>query len=270
MACDPGLVCYDPLCFRPNAASAGGHGGRGGKGGANAGAPSGGTNAGTDGGGSPGSGGATGPDGSMGGSGNAGAGGATSSATCPFPKDGLITPVEQTDLLKTSKDKIDAKFTSGVLVELDSKTCTVDPSPAKLEGDWSTYLCHDAYLCGGCPVFVVSPHDATSVGQWFVLGVYTATGTKTLGCPELSGGYNICAPDCSGKECGDDGCGSVCGSCGQGRCCKDAQNKCLDDPCMQCVDACTDACSGSPDPSCFSSCCMGTGCQCESSCPSPC
>lgn len=273
--CDPGLLCFDPLCFKPDAAGPPGGGGRsqGGidniAGTANGGNPNGGSpNGGSSGGGTTSAtGGASTPlDGSV--TGTGGSGGAPTPAACPFPVDD-VTAHRQQDPLGSSKDPLAAKFSGGRLVELDSKACTPDSSVTP-SGDWGTYQCRDGYSCGGCIVFVVSPTDAKQLGNWFLLGEYSATNGTTQGCKDLSGSYDICVPDCAGKQCGDDGCGSFCGvGCGQGNCCN-KQNQCVVDTCTTCLDACNDACSGIP--SCASSCCTGSGCQCEGACapPRPC
>jgi len=55
----------------------------------------------------------------------------------------------------------------------------------------------------------------------------------------------VCAPDCAGKVCGDDGCGGSCGSCAANEACSADQSVC------ECVPACTgkvcgdDGCGGS-------------------------
>ena len=83
---------------------------------------------------------------------------------------------------------------------------------------------------------------------------WETTGTCPAGekCME---GACICQPDCSGKQCGDDGCGGSCGECGDGEACQGGSCVCLpncagkacgDDgcggSCGQCSDG--DACLG--------------------------
>lgn len=271
--CDRGLVCFDPLCFKPDAAGpvgAGGQGGINGVAGAGSGISGIATGGNAGGGATPGSGGSTSSGGSnsSGGSsgsvGTGGGGGSVPPATCPFPVD-QVTAHKQTDLLGSTKDPVTAKFSQGTLVELDSKVCTPDSSVTPT-GDWGSYSCRDGYSCGGCVVFVVSPSDSNVVGNWFLLGAYSATDGASPGCPELSGAYSICVPNCAGKQCGDDGCGSFCGvGCGKGNCCN-SQDQCVADACSRCLDACNDACGAN----CGTSCCMGTGCVCEGACPGPC
>jgi hypothetical protein len=266
--CDKGLVCFDPLCFKPDAAGPAGTGGSQGTGGqpqggingvAGAGSGisglvTGGTSNGSDGGGAPngGSGGVQngGTGGSVGGSGGGVVGPPVS---CPFPSSSTRSATRP-GTAGPSKDKFDAKFQSGRLVELDSKPCTTDASGIVPTGDWGTYSCLDGYSCGGCLVFVISPTDQNALGTWFIVGANEATNGTTPGCPEYSVAYNICAPDCAGKQCGDDKCGGYCGvGCGSGRCCTSA-NACVVDTCAEC----TSACSGIP------------GCSCASQCPGPC
>jgi hypothetical protein len=266
--CDKGLACFYPLCFKPDAAGPVGMGaGTGGQGGISgiAGAGSGisgivtGGNAGsgaTPNGGSSGvsnggTGGSVNPDGSVAGSGGGGLGPPPS---CPFPSSSTRHATESGDILGSSKDKFDAKFEFGRLVELDAKPCTIDTSGVAPAGDWGSYSCRDGYSCGGCLVFVISPSDQNALGTWFIVGAYAATNGTTPGCPEYSTAYQICAPDCAGKQCGDDQCGGYCGvGCGSGRCCTSA-NQCVVDTCAECASAC----SGIP------------GCSCASQCPGPC
>jgi len=243
MGCDVGLVCFDPICFKPDAAASGGGGGSSGAGGA-AGSAFGG-------GGGTSSGGTS--------SGGTSSGGTSGGApTCPFPGK-ATTASEVSDTTGQSKDKLPAQFTNGALSKLDGKACSIVASPPALAGDWGSYPCHDAYDCGGCLVYVVSPATSTTTGNWFLLGANSATYGATPGCPEMSGTYNICAPNCAGKVCGADGCNGSCGACGSGQCC-DKQDKCVNDPCAYCLDSC----KGMPG------CCMGAGCICDSACPGPC
>ena len=61
----------------------------------------------------------------------------------------------------------------------------------------------------------------------------------------------VCTPNCTGKECGDNGCNGSCGSCGTGEICI----------ANQCVSSCTPDCSGKE---CGSDSCGGTCGTCES------
>jgi len=66
-----------------------------------------------------------------------------------------------------------------------------------------------------------------------------------------------CTPDCTGKDCGDDGCGGSCGTCGSGASCSNGK----------CVLNCTPDCTGKDcgDDGCGGSCgTCGSGKTCES------
>ncbi|NMC70823.1 MAG: hypothetical protein GYA57_12265 [Myxococcales bacterium] len=84
---------------------------------------------------------------------------------------------------------------------------------------------------------------------------------------ECIGGHCVCVPNCSGRECGDDGCGGSCGACGAGTAC-DAAGRCV------CVPDCAGRECG--DDGCGGSCgACGTGFVCTPagtcSCPgTPC
>ena len=60
----------------------------------------------------------------------------------------------------------------------------------------------------------------------------------------------VCVPDCSGKECGDDGCGGSCGSCdselfcSNGQCVEDCSPDCSDKECGD--DGCGGSCGSCP------------------------
>ncbi|MBT9555840.1 MAG: hypothetical protein IV100_07415 [Myxococcales bacterium] len=67
------------------------------------------------------------------------------------------------------------------------------------------------------------------------------SGTHSMACPV------VCAPNCNGRECGDDGCGGTCGSCGSGEQCTalgECVLKCgdglcsLDEDCVTCPGDC--------------------------------
>ena len=75
-----------------------------------------------------------------------------------------------------------------------------------------------------------------------------------------------CQPDCSGKECGDDGCGGSCGTCQQDETCTNGS----------CVPNCTPDCTGKEcgDDGCGSTCgtcpanhdCINGKCECRKQC----
>jgi|GEM_PF-2478116 len=58
------------------------------------------------------------------------------------------------------------------------------------------------------------------------------------GSPDLS---DACAPECTGKQCGDDGCGGSCGSCSTGKECLAGVCVCDDECAPSGLNACTDA-----------------------------
>ncbi|MBN2497998.1 MAG: hypothetical protein JXR96_25625 [Deltaproteobacteria bacterium] len=80
-----------------------------------------------------------------------------------------------------------------------------------------------------------------------------------------------CVPDCTGKDCGDDGCSGSCGSCGAGEVCSDGRCECAFEECEGacCADGqrCYRGACCTPD--CAGRCCGDDGCggQCQHSCP---
>lgn len=70
-------------------------------------------------------------------------------------------------------------------------------------------------------VFYPSHTNETSFVKLFL-------GENNITCPEDC----LCTPDCTGKECGDDGCGGTCGTCNTGESCIDGT----------CIPDCTDTC----------------------------
>ncbi len=68
-------------------------------------------------------------------------------------------------------------------------------------------------------------------------------------CPDGCGGtcagtMSCCTPDCTGKECGDDGCGGSCGTCGGGEICN-ASGQCVCAPNCTGKECGDDGCGGS-------------------------
>jgi hypothetical protein len=270
--CDQRLSCLSGFCVdatgvagqgNTDAAASGGTGG-GATGGSSGTATGGSSTGGSSGAGTGGSSGAaTGGSGNVGGggSGTGGSGGSSGcgttsyAETCSYPaSDGAVT--ENGDPKGTSKDTLDVKFASGQLVELDGECCAPDTSGTKPTGDWGSYPCVDGYVCGGCLVFLMDEDPQSPANAWTLLGAYSATNGDVAGCDELSGGYRICVPDCTGKVCGSDGCNGSCGAClGQHMVCENGA--CKEDACSVCLDAC----SGLPG------CCTGTGCICDGACP---
>ena len=56
--------------------------------------------------------------------------------------------------------------------------------------------------------------------------------TACVRSEECRAGDCVCVPDCTGRECGDDGCGGSCGSCGEGfTCLPDGRCSCSGTPC---------------------------------------
>jgi hypothetical protein len=85
-------------------------------------------------------------------------------------------------------------------------------------------------------------------------------------------GLDICQPECTDKECGDDGCGGVCGTC------TGAQEECVDGHCVcqpECADkecgddGCQGSCGECPDDPCFAVCIAGA-CSHETTSPEAC
>lgn len=285
--CKGTRVCEDGECVENGGSGgthpAGGASGDGGKSGGatggsstgGAGAEDGGTdNGGTDNGGADNGAGAS----DRGGGGNSGgtAGGVAMPAACPVPTDATVA--DEAYGYEEGKDEVSLTFDAGTLVALDSSSCRLDTSGVRPSADsredsptsrtYDEYPCHEGFDCGGCLVFLVGS-GANEPGHWMLVGASTATDGATPGCADYSGRYSFCVPNCEGKRCGDnDGCGGVCG-CSTSTCCNAAQ-QCVVDECAECLSTCFEACEGIPDPSCASSCCTGTGCQCAGACPGPC
>lgn len=71
----------------------------------------------------------------------------------------------------------------------------------------------------------------------------------------------FCTPNCTGKECGNNGCGGSCGTCGAGMFCS-ASGVCTESAGGggSACDECLSVCRGLPG------CCDGCGCMCEDEC----
>jgi hypothetical protein len=77
---------------------------------------------------------------------------------------------------------------------------------------------------------------------------------------------SCCQPDCTGKQCGDDGCGGSCGSCGP---CQECQNGACQTTGQFCGGICCaltgEFCCTDAGPYCCSTsyvaCCQGTCCS---------
>lgn len=61
----------------------------------------------------------------------------------------------------------------------------------------------------GTRVFTPPGNNAAGANDWALL-IATAAGR--------AGGGSVCTPQCSGRQCGQDGCGGVCGTCSAGTC----------------------------------------------------
>ncbi|HOX44417.1 MAG TPA: hypothetical protein PK668_12510 [Myxococcota bacterium] len=112
--------------------------------------------------------------------------------------------------------------------------------------------------CGGSEGIDCNPHDHTACAGGVMRWVDSCgqpggvIQTCTCGCSEDLTACELdctCEPDCTGRECGDDGCGGSCGACTAPEAC-DADGLC----------ACAPACEGR--------CCGGDGCG--GTCPDGC
>ncbi|MGM0576021.1 MAG: hypothetical protein ACQEXJ_09855 [Myxococcota bacterium] len=87
--------------------------------------------------------------------------------------------------------------------------------------------------------FVLPLGDASEPGPITLRFMATDTGDSIFDTVVLVDDVTPCAPDCTGKECGDDGCGGTCGACA-------SDDVCIEGAC------CT--------PSCLGKACGGDGC----------
>ncbi len=127
--------------------------------------------------------------------------------------------------------------------------------------------------CGECVAPDICQVDGTcwhedvpccGVGQECGLDPCMGTSCGSCTAPESCQPDLTCAclPDCTGRECGDDGCGGSCGTCtGAGEVCEEASGQC-----QVCVPNCAGRECG-PDPTCGSSCgtCAIPGESCDAS-----
>lgn len=108
-------------------------------------------------------------------------------------------------------------------VGLPSTTCSTDPTTGlagiKFDETASSTGIPD---CG----FGVANFSVTLVG--FVSTGCVKVGTKANGMEDVAfaciQGPDCCVPDCTGKQCGDDGCGGTCGSCDDGDPCNGVES----------------------------------------------
>jgi hypothetical protein len=155
---------------------------------------------------------------------------------------GSTVPAADTNSSETSSPTNDA------VAPQDTSTPTPEDAGSPLDAS--------ALDTGGSAVDAVAPQD-------------TSTSTpEDAGSPLDASALDVpCAPDCTGKQCGDDGCGGNCGNCPQNEACDAGQ--CI------CVPSCVGKQCGSDD--CGGSCgncpngedCNEASGQCESTEPEP-
>ncbi|MFH1531563.1 MAG: hypothetical protein ABIK09_12615 [Pseudomonadota bacterium] len=81
---------------------------------------------------------------------------------------------------------------------------------------------------------------------------------------EICHGDACCAPDCTGKDCGDDGCGSLCGACtGQDAC---ESGLCICQPLCAGKECGPDGCGGDCGVCTGQDACLGGACICQPAC----
>ena len=171
----------------------------------------------------------------------------------PYPWSYALAMLS-TDISGQSMSEFDLLFgSSGALASADGRVC-LPQSQTPAAGDWSTYP-YDGYDCEGCLFFILDTGYGSP--EFTLLGAEPATYGAVTDCPEYGGMYDLCTPDCDGRNCGSDGCNGSCGTCPSGLVCVGGV---CGDPCADCLDAC----SG------MASCCCGAGCICESVCTPTC
>jgi MYXO-CTERM domain-containing protein len=87
-------------------------------------------------------------------------------------------------------------------------------------------------LASGCHRYFFLFHDSSGA-----IVTYPTTGSLGIGpsgsCADwdssrpATGSGCACTPQCSGKQCGDDGCGGSCGNCGSGESCDSTSSTCV-------------------------------------------
>lgn len=244
-ACDPGLSCLSSLCVDTQGSGGSATGGSTNTGGS------------TSTGGGTGTGGST----STGGTSGSGSGGTTSTggtsgstgcspgnATCGFPIDAADA--------RRGTESLALEFKSGSLASIDGECCVPDATPAA--GDWGSWPCKDGFKCGDCLVYLIDPDPQATINKWFLVDAAQGTSGAVQSCAGITGVYDVCIPDCTGKICGNDGCNGSCGACSGSNMVCNASGSCEYDACGACLDNCTDL--GLPG------CCTGAGCLCEGDC----
>ena len=125
---------------------------------------------------------------------------------------------------------------------------TIQLSPSDITGDCGLELFQESSTNNysgmtsyGAKLIV----DATNAPNYVEVNYPSAqVKGRVLFVTDSGTGGGICIPDCSGKQCGDDGCGGSCGSCQSGEVCQGNQ-------CQSCTPDCTgkvcgdDGCGGS-------------------------
>lgn len=94
--------------------------------------------------------------------------------------------------------------------------------------------CDDGLFCNGverlvggkCVTIAENPCDDGQACTTDACDEDHDTCAHTLGADCAACISEACTPDCSGKECGDDGCGSVCGTCGANEGCASITGQC--------------------------------------------
>ena len=187
----------------------------------------------------------------------------TGAEVCKIAKPFEQVAKKVSDPWKKTKNSFSVRFAGEKLVELDGKCCKLDPT--KPTGDFGSWPCTDGYSCGGCLVFVIDEKPSDPNNAYDIFGAAFGLDNETAGCPDYSGGYSVCVPNCDGKICGSDGCNGSCGACsGTYSECNAEGTACVVDVCSQCIGNCTSACAGGF--TCLQSCCTGTGCMCSGAC----
>ncbi|MEC8023958.1 MAG: lamin tail domain-containing protein [Myxococcota bacterium] len=142
----------------------------------------------------------------------------------------------------TSSSCFDATSCSSLL-----EAC-VNPCTAVCEGK----ACGDDG-CGGSCGTCDSGEQCTQDGQCDIVTCSNDTSCPAGSQCDLASGICVCAPQCTGKTCGDDGCGGTCGVCPLG-------SFCLEDGTCELLDCASD--SQCP----IGSNCVGGQCVCSPSC----
>jgi len=97
------------------------------------------------------------------------------------------------------------------------EACVCELDPYCCDTQWDG-LCASACIedCGGCLALENCGNEVCDAEEG-----ENCANCEDCTCPEgeVCDGGECCAPDCEGKECGDDGCNGVCGECEAGKYC---------------------------------------------------